>query len=113
MEELQITLSVKDHHRNLVTTSGTTNMAHDILRDDVTEQRCLSRSSLTENDSLHDSNPIRPQPRFAKGIVAEHHRILSPGSFDVLAIATARHPKRRPFFLSTPAFSKQMPPEHI
>src|SRR6266516_4760604 len=49
MEELQIALPVEDHHRNLVTIAVTADMAHKILRDDVAEQRCLSRSSLTEN----------------------------------------------------------------
>src|SRR5262245_48525542 len=56
VKELQITLAVEDHHRNLVTLTRRPDAAGKVLRDDVAQQRCFSRSRLPENNTLHDAN---------------------------------------------------------
>ena len=109
VEEFQIAFPVEDHHRNLVAIAGRANAAGKILRDDVAQQRGFSGSRLTENDALHDANPIRPKPWVTKGVVSKNDGILTPGLFDVPPVAQRRNLNRRPFFGCAAALPQQMP----
>ena len=95
LEELQIALAVEDHHRDPVTVLRWPNPAHQILGDDVLQQRCLSAAGHSEHDTLHHANSVRPQPRIAMDVVAEHDRALRPCLVNHLFVPRRSHDERR------------------
>ena len=109
VKELQVAFAVEDHHRDLVTVARWPDTTDKILRDDVAQQRGFSGSRLTENDALHDANPIRPNPRVTRGVVSKNNRILTPGLFEIPAVASGRNPNGRPFLRRPPAPRQDVP----
>src|SRR5947208_1212601 len=83
MEEFQIALAIKYHHRDLLAIGARADAASEILRDDVAQWRSLSGTSLAENDSLHDADSVRPQPRFGDRIVPQDNGVPGPSFFDI------------------------------
>src|SRR2546425_5490657 len=72
VKKLQVAFAVEDHHWDLVTVARRPDPTDKILRNDVAQQRGFSGSRLTENDALHDANPVRPKPRGAEPIVSKN-----------------------------------------
>src|SRR4029077_3647260 len=107
VKELQVAFTVEDHHRDLM--AGRPDASAKILHDDVPQQRGFSGSRLTENDALHDANPIRPKPWVTKGVVSKNDRILTPGLFEIPAVASGRNPNCRPFLSRPPALRQDVP----
>ncbi len=64
---------------------------HQILRDDVPQQRCLPRSALAQHQCLHDACIVIPEPGFPVHVIAEHNRALRPRPLDEFLLATRRY----------------------
>src|SRR5579872_7475857 len=72
--------------------TGRADLPIEILRNDVGQECRFSRSGHSQDNALHHSNLVRPQPRLAVYVVTEHHgslppcfardALISPGMYD-------------------------------
>ena len=73
IKEFHVALAVEDHHRDVVTVFGRPDDPAQVLRNDVAQQRRLSRSGHSQHDSLHHPNAVGPKPRSSVHVVAEDY----------------------------------------
>ena len=78
LKELQVALTVEDHHGDLVTVLRWSHSPHQILGDDVLEQRRLAAAGHSQHDALHHADLIGPQPGISMNVVPEHDPALVP-----------------------------------
>src|ERR1035437_2663560 len=78
VEELEIALAIKDHHRQPVWILRGADDSHHVLRNDVLQERGLAGPSHAQHDALHDAHSVRPIPRLTMDVVAKNHGVLFP-----------------------------------
>src|SRR5215469_505077 len=79
LKEIEVSFAVENNHGDAMLIFRRAHCSKQVLGDYVSQQRCLARPGHAQNDPLHHSNAVRPQPRLAVHIVAEHHSLLLPG----------------------------------
>ena len=95
LKELQVSLTVEDDHRDMVTILRRTNPPGDILSDDVLEQSRLAGACHSQDNSLHYPDFVRPEPGFGVHVIAEHHGVSGPGVGHGTLILDSGHNKWR------------------
>ena len=106
LKELQIALTVEDHHGDFVTVLRWSHSPHQILRDDVLEQCRLATAGHSQHDALHHPNLIGPEPRIPVNVVPKNNAALVPCRCDHPFVTSGTHDERRmdfPFFPPCPA----------
>src|SRR5438876_465626 len=101
LKKLQVAFTVEDDHRDLVTVLWWPHSPHQVLGDDVLEQRRLAAASHSKNNALHHPNLIGPQPGISMNVVSENYPALVPGRRGCPFVTRRTHDERRmdlPFF---------------
>jgi len=95
LKELQVAFAVEDDHGDLVTVLRWPHSAHQVLSDDVLEQRSLAAAGHSQHDALHYPNLIRPQPGISMDVIPKNNPTLVPRVCGHLFVARRTHDERR------------------
>src|ERR1700739_1217688 len=106
-----VALSSDADHWNAARMVGSSREPMDILRDDVLEQRCFAGTALADEECLHRSNMVRPQPWLFVDVITQHNRVQSGSNLDRLPILEHRDDNWRvwPAFLDSTISSGEKP----
>src|SRR5262249_28439581 len=91
IQECLVALSIKNNQWNV----ATVNVPVNVLRSDVVQQCCLTRTRLADDYGLHPAGLVRPVPWLAVYVVAGHDCIFLQGFSHIFTIPELRDEHRR------------------